>query len=160
MHDSPVNGREHVLQGVPHWKISGPQDCTPNDEKIEGGLQVLHCMNPIALGNASIVGAVQGGVEQCSAVCFTPTRDKKNCSEQHDKHNTTRCNAMQRTTCFGELIEKKSGPAHKLLSLRICHHFPHISVAHTLLQQFVILLEQDLQKFPASQLACHIMRNS
>ena len=36
-------------------KISGSQDCMPNDKKIEGGLQGLHCINPIALGNASIV---------------------------------------------------------------------------------------------------------
>ena len=58
------------LKGSLMGKISGSQDCMPNDKKIEGGLQGLHCINPIALGNASIVGAVQWGLEQRSAVRF------------------------------------------------------------------------------------------
>ena len=67
-HDSLFNSRDHCrgmialstaedmsLKGSLMGKISGSQDCMPNDKKIEGGLQGLHCINPIALGNASIV---------------------------------------------------------------------------------------------------------
>ena len=67
-HHSLFNSRDHrrgmialstaedmSLKGSLMGKISGSQDCMPNDKKIEGGLQGLHCINPIALGNASIV---------------------------------------------------------------------------------------------------------